>query len=408
MAFPSPTMMGIMWGQLSVQAIFVFFRFWIRKFKLKRRMAPPDYLIFFSLFWTLVGIILMTLLTLLDMKAEASADNELEKLIPFVALSKQDMAKYMKYTVGITVCYYSAVWSAKASFLTMYFALGEKLNKVMRKVLLVATIFTGVTWVAVVIINLMWCRPLSRTWEVVVPTDPQYCMFLDLPVLAIHFSLNISTDLFLLVFSLILLRSVHMQRREAAGFAFVMLIGSISIIGAIARVAVIFPYWDDYIQRYEWKQKAAIWSMVEESAAIIACCLPSFRLFIRDKKAKNPFGSSRDEEGGFVNLGFVVGKKKGKEGKEGKRDVVAVKEVAEGERTPWDIPGIALAPYAGSVDTESDYGDVRRHMSILGSMERISDVPPSLGNGPWPRTAWGIPGIEIESDTSEKNGGEGK
>ncbi|KAG0125292.1 hypothetical protein HOY82DRAFT_493150 [Tuber indicum] len=402
MAFPSSTMLGIMWGQLGVQAIFVFFRFWIRKFKLKNKMAPPDYLIFLSLFWTLVGIILMTMITLLDMKAEASADNELEKLIPYIALSRADMAKYMKYTVGITVCYYSAVWSAKASFLAMYFALGEKLNKWMRKVLLVATIFTAVAWVAVIIINLMWCRPLSRTWEVVVPTDPQYCMYLDLPVLAIHFSLNISTDLFLLSFSLILLRSVHMQRREVAGFAFVILIGSTSIIGAIARVAVIFPYWDDYIQRYEWKQKAAIWSMVEGSAAIIACCLPSFRLFIRNKKAKNPFGSSRDEEGEFVNPAFVVGKKKGK-----RNVVAAVKEVEEGEETPWDIPGIELAPYAGSVDMESDDGDVRRHMSILGSRERISDIAPSLGNEPLPRTAWDIPGIEIESDTSE-GGGEGK
>jgi len=160
----------------------------------------------------------MTLLTFLDIKAEAEAEGPLEELIPFLALSKHDMAKYMKYTVGITVCYYSAVWSAKGSFLAMYFDLGEKLNKGMRKALLLATIFTGATWVAVVIINLMWCRPLSRTWsvsyppyqsswdllidksylfrEVVIPTDPQYCMYLDLPILAIHFSFNISTDLF--------------------------------------------------------------------------------------------------------------------------------------------------------------------------------------------------------------------
>jgi len=114
----------------------------------------------------------MTLLTFLDIKAEADAEGALEELIPFLALSKQDMAKYMKYTVGITVCYYSGVWSAKASFLAMYFALGEKLNKGMRKVLLVATVFTGGAWIAVVIINLMWCRPLSRTWSVSYPTIP--------------------------------------------------------------------------------------------------------------------------------------------------------------------------------------------------------------------------------------------
>ncbi|PWW74159.1 hypothetical protein C7212DRAFT_331088 [Tuber magnatum] len=315
------------------------------------------------------------------------------------------MARYMKYTVGITVCYYSGVWSVKASFLAMYFALGEKINKGMRKVLLIAAIFTGAAWVTVIIINLMWCRPLSRTWEVVVPTDPQYCMFLDLPVLVIHLSFNISTDLFLLIFSLILLRSVHMQRREAAGFAFVILIGGISIIGAIARVAVILPYWDDYIQRYEWKQKAAIWSMVEQSAAIVACCLPSFRLFLRNRRANNPFASSRDEEGEFVNPAFV---KKNRLEKKGKRNIVAAMEVEEGERTPWDIPGIALAPYAGSVDGKSDDSDVGRHMSILGSMERISSVAPSLGNEPWPRTAWDIPGIETESDTSAKSVGKAR
>lgn len=114
----------------------------------------------------------MTLITFLDIKAEAEAAGPLEEMFPILALSKQDMAKYMKYTVGITVCYYSGVWSAKGSFLAMYFALGEKLNKGMRKALLLATVFTGATWVAVVIINLMWCRPLSRTWSVSHSTIP--------------------------------------------------------------------------------------------------------------------------------------------------------------------------------------------------------------------------------------------
>lgn len=200
-----------------------------------------------------------------------------------------------------------------------------------------------------------------------------------------------------------------MQRREAAGFAFVILIGSISIIGGIARVAVILPYWDDIIQRYEWKQKAAIWSMVEQSAAIIACCLPSFRLFLRDQKARNPFGPSRDEEGGFVDPVFVHESRKGGKGK----NMVAVERVGGGEATPWDIPGIALAPYAGFAHRksyESDDRDVRSHMSILGSMERISDVAPSLGNEPLPKIPWGIPGIESEpgSDTSTESGGKGK
>ena len=200
-----------------------------------------------------------------------------------------------------------------------------------------------------------------------------------------------------------------MQRREAAGFAFVILIGSISIIGGIARVAIILPYWDDYIQRYGWKQKAAIWSMVEQSAAIIACCLPSFRLFLRSKKASNLFGPPSDEEGGFVNPAFVPENKKRNKGK---NNMVAVEEVGEGERTPWDIPGITLAPYAGFADREgdeSDERDARSYMSILGSMERISDVAPSLGNEPLPRIAWEIPGVESESGsvTSVECGGKG-
>ncbi|RPB05296.1 hypothetical protein L873DRAFT_1663442 [Choiromyces venosus 120613-1] len=409
MAVPSRAMLGIIWAQLIVQAFFVFCRFWIRKFKLKSKLALPDYMILLSLFWIFIGTILMTLLTLLDIKAEGAADDAWELMIPFLALSMADMARYMKYTVSITVCYYSAVWSAKASFLAMYFALGEKLGKKMRMLLLVASIFTGVTWVAIVIINLMWCRPLSRTWEVVVPIDPQYCMYLDLPVLGIHFAFNISTDLFLLLFSLILLRSVHMQRREAAGFAFVILIGSISIVGAIARLAVILPHWDNYVKRYEWKQKAAILSMVEQSSAIIACCLPAFRLFLRDKKAKTTSRTSRDEEAGFVNPAFP--QEKNKKGR-GKKNMVAVKEVEEDidrdrDITPWDIPGIALAPYAEIEEEErgDDGGDVRRYPSFLESRERVSDVPPSLGNEPLPRTAWGIPGIESGSETSVESCG---
>lgn len=202
-----------------------------------------------------------------------------------------------------------------------------------------------------------------------------------------------------------------MQRREAAAFAFVILIGSISIIGGIARVAIILPYWDDYIQRYGWKQKAAIWSMVEQSAAIIACCLPSFRLFLRSKKARNLFGPPEDEEGGFVNPAFVYENKKQNKGK--KKNMVAVEEVGEGETTPWDIPGITLAPYAGFADREgdeSDERDARSYMSILGSMERICDVPPSLGNEPLPRIAWEIPGVESESGsvTSVECGEKGK
>ena len=56
------------------------------------------------------------------------------------------------------------MWVAKGAFLGMYYSLGEALSKPMRRVLWIGIVFTILTYVAVVLLTLLYCQPLSVIW----------------------------------------------------------------------------------------------------------------------------------------------------------------------------------------------------------------------------------------------------
>jgi hypothetical protein len=64
----------------------------------------------------------------------------------------------------LCISYYTAVWAAKGAFLAMYFHLGDALSKPMRLIVRIAIVYTGLAYVVMILITLLWCRPLSSIW----------------------------------------------------------------------------------------------------------------------------------------------------------------------------------------------------------------------------------------------------
>jgi hypothetical protein len=92
-----------------------------------------------------------------------------------------------------------------------------------------------------------------------------------------------------------------------AGFAFILAIGGASMIAGIAKVAVVFPFYRSVTEIWGWKQRNSILSKTEQFAAIVACCLPAFRIYLRSSKNRR---AGRSEEPKFAggSGGNVLGK----------------------------------------------------------------------------------------------------
>lgn len=65
-----------------------------------------------------------------------------------------------------------------------------------------------------------------------------------------------------------------------------MAIGIISIIAGVSKVAIAFPTSHSLNTVWSWKQNTTITTIVEQFTAVVACCLPAFRVYLQRAKSK--------------------------------------------------------------------------------------------------------------------------
>lgn len=182
--------------------------------------------------------------------------------------------------------YLLGLWLLKAAFVSLYFDLfPRRSGKAYRFNLYALTTWIILAFLALMLLCTFICMPVSENWDIL-PT----CNVLTSRVtLYVSYSLNISTDLWILGLPLALVRSLRLDFREKVGFIFVIMVGLASICASTARFAAMYRF------RQEWAMgdfssldkygdlilNIEDWSLAETWTALFAFCLPSFKVFLK-------------------------------------------------------------------------------------------------------------------------------
>ncbi|KAI4094204.1 MAG: hypothetical protein LQ339_007547 [Xanthoria mediterranea] len=164
-----------------------------------------------------------------------------------------------------------------------------------------------VAWYAIAVWALLWgistffaaafqCSPASFYWSKYTHKTQGTCMDLRI-LLLVTASLNIVTDVALLILPMPVVWNLNIERSQKFAVSGIFLLGGFVCVASIIRapylnqVVTVDPQWTSV--------SASIWSVIEPGVGIICASLPSMGPILR--KAF-PLGSSRDREPREINL----------------------------------------------------------------------------------------------------------
>jgi hypothetical protein len=144
-----------------------------------------------------------------------------------------DQSAHLLYVSWISLYFiYISLWMSKGAFLAFYYSILREQGKTVKIVLCAASIFTAATFLLHMFLLTFWCHPISGNWNV----DGELCSAVhSIQSVTISTFANVGTDLVIISIPISTLVRMRLGKREISGLVFVFLMGSISIIAALAR-----------------------------------------------------------------------------------------------------------------------------------------------------------------------------
>ncbi|KAF8538855.1 hypothetical protein BDD12DRAFT_840647 [Trichophaea hybrida] len=279
--------LAVFWTLYSWAIILVALRIRLRKIHLRQILQTSDYCILGSLLFAMAHGCLCTWMIAMKLKSHrglsyTSGYPEIE--VAFY-MGFKGIEKYLKVAYAGTLIYICSIYLSKAAFLAFYYTMYARFSKNMKAALHGVTAFTVCSFLANMLLNLLWCLPLNRNWTF--DRHPKCPAAVGLPSLVTGTASNIITDFLLMIIPLALLRSLMLGKREYIGIAFVVFLGSVCIISAAIRFC---GYYSIMITKQSQMTQISIdglilWGNVDIAVALIAVCLPAFRVLLRNGRS---------------------------------------------------------------------------------------------------------------------------
>ncbi|KAH8178914.1 integral membrane protein [Sarocladium implicatum] len=136
--------------------------------------------------------------------------------------------------------------------------------------------FIGSYSIGIVFSLIFACKPISMAWDIRVGGE---CI--DMAVLYIvTAAANICSDLVLFCLPIPMVYNLQIPRRQKLGLLFIFLIGSLTVVTSVVRVAILPGMLTnlDLTWAISW---ASVWIIVEANLLIICAALPTVRKFFR-------------------------------------------------------------------------------------------------------------------------------
>ncbi|KAJ6085847.1 Major facilitator superfamily domain general substrate transporter [Penicillium sp. IBT 16267x] len=270
-----PATLGVSVTFLALGTVFVALRFISRVFVV-RRVALHDYLMLLA--WVLdFGFSLSLFFAVHNGLGLHAVD-----VLP------ENKAALNKATYAFTVLYSPALMTVKSSILVFYMTLTRN-QKVFRYANYVTLAVVNVAGLALTLVNILQCRPVSAAWLAQLPSDA-HCI--DILTLYLSSSpVNIVTDLAILFLPMPILTQMHLPKKQKIilvitfGFGFFVAVVDVIRIAFLQQAATSREdaLKSPRIQKvgtgdFSWYASLSfMWSVVEVNVSVICGCVPSLK-----------------------------------------------------------------------------------------------------------------------------------
>jgi hypothetical protein len=175
---------------------------------------------------------------------------------------------------------YISLWFAKAAFIAFYYDIFYTHGSWrMKWVLHSAGAFAAATFILQMGLLTFWCNPISGNWNV----DGELCSAVhSITSVTISTFANIGTDLLIVSIPLSAIAGANLRKVEILGIVFVLLMGSASIIAAVARFIILKIV--EHVPRASITHTIDVCATIEIFTSLCAVCLPSLRAFVRTRR----------------------------------------------------------------------------------------------------------------------------
>ncbi|KAF3398193.1 hypothetical protein F1880_005673 [Penicillium rolfsii] len=260
---------ALLWIGVVLALVFVIIRTHTQ-YRTNKRLFINDYWIFFAILCHIATAIVYQIAT--PPMYELTYIGSGLRLPTEGFMDRASLFLKLQYAADILV--WTTLWSVKFSLLFFFWKLFESVNSSMRLFWWVMCGVTASTWIVSVVLQEFACDPISDFFTLGKCSSARDLFYSNL---VFHFSVgtDIAGDICIMVIPFPLLHKLKVSRRKRWILIAVFSLPIIPIMFAILRLVMTNPKTHNVDPI-----KFQLFSMLENSSAIVTSCLPAFRLFI--------------------------------------------------------------------------------------------------------------------------------
>lgn len=201
-----------------------------------------------------------------------------------VVESPHHTVPFAKATLSAGILYNLPLFCTKVSILILYTRLFPSTR--FKRVCIGVGIFVGAYSITAIMTNIFQCTPVQSNWD---KTITPHCVDLGLE-LTIVSSINVLTDATILVLPMPFIWRLKTNLRRKIQLSALFLLGTFVVVVSIIRATYVSDV--SFSDGFWVNSFPSMWSVVEDSLAIVAACLPVMRPIFNKLAYGAPAGRS--------------------------------------------------------------------------------------------------------------------
>ncbi|EMT74498.1 hypothetical protein NOF04DRAFT_14019 [Fusarium oxysporum II5] len=276
---------AVTYSLVSLAAVLIAARIYLRLFIQKQRLLLSDLLIiaaWFSAFMTIVFGLLVAKYNTLRPELDYTLMNWDAPLEAQIYVARLSWAAMFPFLTTFYLC--------KASLLAVYLQLFPTFMKTRRILLWITIAYCAAAYIVTISLQLFLCLPVWRNWAINQPE--KLCPDDDLArIFQIAWALHFAGSLALFALPWLIVYKVQMKRKIKIGVYSVFLLGLVDITFSLTRFLSVQL---GNVGQFRSVTTIELWSSLDSNIGLIIACLPALRPFLRRNRETSEQYNNRE------------------------------------------------------------------------------------------------------------------